>query len=88
MSSQGNAKAKLVFSNGEWTHVRIPSNTDPCWLSGDIWYYATIYAAAVRVLGADEKRAGIIAEAAVNKRIYKDLVYDFGLEADIAKVFF
>lgn len=85
MSSQ--VKAKLVFSNGKWTHVRIPFNTDPCWLSSDILYYATIYAAASQS-GATEKRAVIIAEAAVNKRIYKDLVYDSGLEADIAKVFF
>ena len=86
MSSQ--VKSKLVFSNGKWTHVRIPSNTDPSWLSSDIWYYATIYAAAITVVGADEKRAKIIAEASVNKRIYKDLVYDSALEADIAKVFF
>jgi hypothetical protein len=80
-------KEKLVFSNGEWVHVKIPSNVDPCWMTEDIWYYASVCAAALRILGCDEKRAAVIAEAAVYKRIYKDMVYDAKLEEDISAVF-
>ena len=80
-------KEKLVFSNGEWVHVKIPANVDPCWMTEDIWYYASVCAAALRILGCDEKRAAVIAEAAVYKRIYKDMVYDAKLEEDISSVF-
>jgi|MesohylFT_1024984.scaffolds.fasta_scaffold138022_2 hypothetical protein len=80
-------KHKIVFSNGEWVYVNIPANVDPCWMTEDIWYYATVCAAALRTLGCDEKRAAVIAEAAVYKRIYKDMVYDAKLEEDISSVF-
>ncbi len=80
-------KHKIVFSNGEWVHVKIPANVDPCWLTEDIWYYATVCAAALRTLACDEKRAAVIAEAVVYKRIYKDIVYDAKLEEDISSVF-
>lgn len=80
-------KEKLVFSNGAWVHVKIPANVDPCWMTEDIWYYASVCAAALDKLKCDEKRAAVIAEAAVYKRIYKDMVYDAKLEEDIASVF-
>jgi len=80
-------KHKIVFSNGEWVYVNIPANVDPCWMTEDIWYYATVCAAALDKLKCDEKRAAVIAEAAVYKRIYKDMVYDAKLEEDISSVF-
>jgi hypothetical protein len=80
-------KHKIVFSNGVWVHVKIPANVDPCWMTEDIWYYATVFAAAIRTLACDEKRAAVIAEAAVYKRIYKDMVYDAKLEEDISSIF-
>jgi len=72
---------RLVYSNGKWVSVDLP-NLDPCWLVSDTWYYATIYAAAVNS-GFLEKRARIIAEAAVNKRIYPEISYDKGIESDL-----
>ena len=72
---------RLVYSDGKWVSVDLPS-LDPCWLVSDTWYYATIYAAAIH-RGFLEKRARIIAEAAVNKRIYPEISYDKGIENDL-----
>ena len=72
---------RLVYSDGKWISVNLPS-LDPCWLVSDTWYYATIYAAAID-RGFSEKRARIIAEAAVNKRIYPEISYDKGIENDL-----
>jgi hypothetical protein len=80
----GNYNLMIVFSNGDWVSVAIPKYTDPCWSKKDLQFYATIYAAASIY---DSKRATILAEAAVNKRLYPDLRYDASLEADLQRLF-
>jgi hypothetical protein len=72
---------RLVYSDGKWISVELPI-LDPCWLVSDTWYYARIYAAAVNK-GFSEKRSRIIAEAAVNKRIYPEISYDKSIENDL-----
>ena len=75
---------RLVYSDGKWVSVDLPS-LDPCWLVSDTWYYATIYASGIH-MGFSEKRSRIIAEAAVNKRIYPEICYDKGIENDLNTV--
>lgn len=72
---------RLVFSGGNWISVRIPLN--PCWSPSDTWYYATMWAAGVRK-GLDEKKATVLAEAAVTKRMYPEIVFDSVLEKGIS----
>jgi hypothetical protein len=45
-----------------------------------------MYAASMKK-GFDSVRASILAEVAVNKRIYPELVYSFSIEQDLASVY-
>ena len=76
---------RLVFSQSVWKEVPMPKGYDPSWNSADMWYYATIYAAA-EAKGMDAKKAEIVAEAAVSKRLYPGLMYEKALEEDILSV--
>lgn len=68
----------IIFSKGSWISVIPPKFIDPCWSKKDLQFYATIYAAAA------EKHlhtyASILAEIAVNKRLYPELKYELALE--------
>ena len=72
----------LVFSNNSWITVNTPY--DPAWLPGDISFYATMFVAAKQFFS--ESRAEILAEAAVNKRLYPGIMYDNVLEDDIKSI--
>jgi len=72
-------KSLLVFSQNAWKQVALPRGHDPSWNSADLWYYATMYAAAE----ARGLRASIVAEAAVHKRLYPGLKYEKALEQEI-----
>ena len=74
-----------LFSGGEWITVELPQ-LDPCWLTSDTWYYSTMYAASLKK-GFEPARAGVLAEVAVNKRIYPELVYSSAIERDLASIF-
>ena len=71
----------ITFSNGSWISVIPPKFIDPCWSKKDLQFYATIYAAAA------EKHvhnyASILAEIAVNKRLYPELKYGSALEKEL-----
>jgi len=75
----------ITFSRGSWISVIIPKYTDPCWSKKDLQFYAAIYAAASHVY--DENRATILAEVAVNKRLYPEMKYDARIEADLQGLF-
>lgn len=74
----------ITFSRGAWISVIVPKCIDPCWSKKDLQFYATIYAAA-HVHGAI--RAAILAEVAVNKRLYPGIMYDSRIEADLKGLF-
>lgn len=76
--------SRMVFSGGDWITVDCPKN--PSWLTSDTWYYSTMYAAAMQK-GFDSVRSSILAEVAVNKRIYPELVYSFAIEQDLASIY-
>jgi len=76
---------RIVFSGGEWVTVELPP-LDPCWLTSDTWYYSTMYAASMKK-GFDSARSSILAEVAVNKRIYPELMYSFAIEQDLASIY-
>ena len=78
-------KSRLIFSQNIWKQINIPKGHDPSWNSADMWYYATLREAA-EAKGFHAKRAEIIAEAAVFKRMYPGLMYDKTLEEDILKI--
>jgi hypothetical protein len=75
-----------VFSKGEWLSIIKPSFTDPCWSKNDLLFYATIYSASFAING-DKKRANIIAEVAVNKRLYPELKYNSAIESELSRLF-
>lgn len=75
----------IAFSRGAWISVIVPKFIDPCWSKKDIQFYATIYAEASHV--HDENRARILAEVAVNKRLYPEIKYDSRIEADLIGLF-
>jgi hypothetical protein len=75
-----------VFSKGEWLSVITPTHVDPCWSKNDLLFYATIYSASFSIHG-DKKRANIIAEVAVNKRLYPELKYNSAIESELSSLF-
>jgi hypothetical protein len=75
----------ITFSGGAWVSIIPPKFTDPCWSKKDLLFYATIYAAASQTY--DEKRALILAEVAVNKRLYPEIKYDSRIEAELQGLF-
>jgi hypothetical protein len=77
--------SRLIFSQNTWKHINIPKGHDPSWNSADMWYYASLREAA-EARGFHAKRAEIIAEAVVFKRMYPGLMYDKTLEEDILKI--
>uniref|UniRef100_A0A6C0KJI9 Uncharacterized protein n=1 Tax=viral metagenome TaxID=1070528 RepID=A0A6C0KJI9_9ZZZZ len=76
---------RLVFSQNVWKEITMPKGYDPSWNSADMWYYATIYAAA-EAKGMDANKAEVVAEAAVSKRLYPGLMYEKALEEEIILV--
>jgi hypothetical protein len=68
-----------------WKNIIIPKGCDPSWNSADLWYYATMLAAA-EAKGFTPQRASVVAEAAVHKRLYPGLMYDKTLEEEIASI--
>jgi hypothetical protein len=77
---------RLIFSKGQWIQVLLPIGHDPCWSKGDTYYYARMWATSVEK-GFSTKRAEVIAEAAVAKRMYPEIIYDRSLESDIQSLF-
>ncbi len=75
----------ITFSRGEWISVIGPRYIDPCWSKKDLQFYATIYAAAVERHG--HSHASILAEIAVNKRLYPELTYGSALEKDLQALY-
>jgi len=75
----------ITFSRGVWLSVIPPKFTDPCWSKKDLQFYATIYAAAYHV--TNERHARILAEVAVNKRLYPEIKYDSRIEAELQGLF-
>lgn len=75
----------ITFSRGAWISVIPPKFVDPCWSKKDLQFYATIYAACSQE--HDERRARILAEVAVNKRLYPEIKYDSRIEADLSSLF-
>ena len=78
-------RSRLVISQNTWKQIDLPKGYDPCWNSADMWYYATIYAAA-EAKGFSSQKATILAEAAVSKRLYPGLQYDKLLEEEITSI--
>jgi hypothetical protein len=68
----------ITFSRGAWISVIVPKLIDPCWSKKDLQFYATIYAAALEKHA--DNYASILAEIAVNKRLYPELKYSPILE--------
>lgn len=77
---------RLIFSKGEWITVHLPKGYDPCWSPSDTWFYAAMWASSIRK-GHDEKKATVLAEAAVTKRMYPETLYDPVLEKSIIELF-
>jgi hypothetical protein len=77
--------SRLVFSQNAWKSVLIPKGYDPSWNSADLWYYATMFAAA-EAKGFAPERASVVAEAAVHKRLYPGLKYEKGFEQEISSI--
>lgn len=75
----------IVFSKGTWVSVAIPKYTDPCWSKKDLQFYATIYAAALE--NNSHNNACILAEIAVNKRLYPELKYEPALEKKLLSLY-
>ena len=71
----------LVFSQGEWRTITMPEGLDPLWNSSDKFYYAATFSRAASIL--DVKRAHIVAEALVNRRLYPGIQYSSDLERSI-----
>jgi hypothetical protein len=76
----------IVFSKGEWIDVLLPKGYDPCWSKADTFAYATLWVACIE-RGFDEKKASQVAEAAVIKRMYPELLYSRELEDDIKSLY-
>lgn len=62
-----------------------PKYIDPCWSKKDLQLYATIYAAAEEMYG--NISASILAEIAVNKRLYPELTYASALEKQLESLY-
>ena len=77
---------RLIFSKGQWIQVLLPKGHDPCWSNGDTYYYARMWATSVEK-GFSSERAQVIAEAAVAKSMYPEIVYNKSLESDIQSLF-
>lgn len=75
----------LVFSNNSWILVNPPRSPDPSWMKKDILFYSTVFAAANTLF--DTKKAAILAEIAVNKRLYTELIYDSKLEEELQRCY-
>ena len=71
----------IILSNNSWLSIPPPVGHDPSWLSADSFFYATMFVAAKEFFPHD--RAVILAEAAVNKRLYPGIVYDSSIEDDL-----
>jgi len=78
-------KSRLVFSQNMWKNIIIPKGCDPSWNSADLWYYATMLAAA-EAKGFTPQRASVVAEAAVHKRLYPGLKYEKEFEKEISSI--
>lgn len=70
----------ITFSRGAWISVPVPKGRS----KKDLQFYATIYAAA-HIHGPS--RAAILAEVAVNKRLYPGIMYDSRIEADLKALY-
>lgn len=76
---------RLVLSNkNTWIPVTLPKGMDPLWIDSDYWQYATTWLSAVE-RGFSKKRAGQIAEAITNRRLY-GVTYESTLEKDISSL--
>jgi hypothetical protein len=75
----------ITFSRGGWISVKLPNYVDPCWSKKDLQLYATVYAAGSEKYG--EGSATILAEIAVNKRLYPDIVYGSALEKQLQALY-
>jgi len=75
----------ITFSRGGWISVTLPTYIDPCWSKKDLQLYATVYAAAIEKYG--QSSATILAEIAVNKRLYTDLNYGTALEKQLQDLY-
>ena len=64
----------ISFSNGRWISIILPKLIDLHWSKKDVQFYATIYTAALEK--HTDTYACILAEIAVNKRLYPELKYD------------
>jgi hypothetical protein len=75
----------ITFSRGAWISITPPKFIDPCWSKKDLQLYATIYAAAEEMYG--NRTAAILAEIAVNKRLYPELIYASALEKQLDSLY-
>lgn len=72
----------LVYSDTDWITVELPTGYDPNWTSKDCMFYGVLYALALRK-GFSQKKAKLISESAVFKRMYPDLVFSKEIEKDL-----
>lgn len=71
-----------VFSNGRWISYEVPS--DVRWSSNWNLQAASVYAAALQK-GFSEKEANLLAEAYINKQLYKGLHYSQRIEDQLSE---
>ena len=77
-------QTRLILSNlNTWVPVVIPKGLDPLWMDSDTWHYAAMFVGS-KEMGFSDRRSEQIAEALVNRRLYPDIVYEKGLEEDMA----
>jgi hypothetical protein len=74
----------LIFSPSsmDWLTISIPEGHTMDWSSSECMYYGTLFALASQN-GFDRKRAVILAEAGVSKRLYPGIIFDSGIEDDL-----
>ena len=69
-------------SSMDWITVNIPEGHNMDWSSSECMYYGTLFTLASQN-GFDRKRAVIIAEAGVSKRLYPGIIFDSSIEYDL-----
>ena len=74
-----------VFRNGDWIQYPYPKDPDPLWSSQHFFRAASAYASALSQ-GYSSQEAGILAEAFVNKEVYRGCKYDSRFEKQLKKL--
>jgi hypothetical protein len=74
----------LIFSPSsmDWINVDIPEGHNMDWSSSECMYYGTLFTLASQN-GFDRKRAVILAEAGVSKRLYPGILFNISIEDDL-----